>query len=54
MSPNGQMLSELSALISAGQAKPVIDSVFPLEQVAAAYVRMATAHAVDKTVLDVK
>lgn len=54
MSPDGKMLAELLALIDSGSVKPVIDSVFPVEQVADAYDRLATGRAVGKIVVTVK
>ena len=54
MSPDGNMLAELGALISDGIVKPVIDSVFPMEQAAAAYDRLATGHTVGKIVVTIK
>ena len=54
MSPDGNMLAELGALISDGIVKPVIDSVFPMEQAPAAYDRLATGHTVGKIVVTIK
>ena len=54
MSPDGQMLAELGALIKEGRVKPVIDSVYPMEQTSAAYDQLATGRAVGKIVVTVK
>ncbi len=54
MSPDGEMLTELGALISNGIVKPVIDSVFTMDQAPAAYDRLATGRAVGKIVIAVK
>lgn len=54
MSPDGKMLTELGALISDGIVKPVIDSVFSMDQASAAYDRLATGRAVGKIVISVK
>jgi NADPH:quinone reductase-like Zn-dependent oxidoreductase len=54
MSPDGKMLAELGALISEGIVKPVIDSVFSMDQAAAAYDRLAAGRAVGKIVISVK
>jgi NADPH:quinone reductase-like Zn-dependent oxidoreductase len=54
MSPDGKMLAELSGLISNGIVKPVIDSVYPMDQVSAAYDQLATGRAVGKIVIAVK
>ena len=47
------MLAELGKLMSDGTVKPVIDSVFPMEQVQEAYDRLATGRAVGKIVITV-
>lgn len=54
MSPDGKMLAELGGLISDGTIKPVIDSVFPMDEASAAYDRLATGRAVGKIVVTVK
>lgn len=54
MSPDGKMLAELGALINEGIVKPVIDSVFSMDQASAAYDRLATGRAVGKIVISVK
>ncbi|MFT6640401.1 MAG: NADPH:quinone reductase-like Zn-dependent oxidoreductase [Flavobacteriaceae bacterium] len=54
MSPDGKMLEELGALISAGSVKPIIDTVFPLDQADVAYERLATGRSVGKIVVEVK
>jgi NADPH:quinone reductase-like Zn-dependent oxidoreductase len=54
MSPDGEMLAELGALISDGIVKPVIDSVFPMDHASEAYDRLATGRAVGKIVVTVK
>ncbi len=53
MSPDGKMLAELGALISDGIVKPVIDSVYSMDQTSAAYDRLATGRAVGKIVVTV-
>lgn len=54
MSPDGNMLAELVALIETGSVKPVIDSVFPIEQYNEAYDRLDTGRSVGKIVVAVK
>ena len=54
MSPDGKMLTELVGLLDAGAIKPVIDKVFPFEQVSDAYEHLATGRAVGKIVVDLK
>jgi NADPH:quinone reductase-like Zn-dependent oxidoreductase len=53
MSPNGEMLAELGALIANGIVVPVIDSTFPMDQTDAAYEQLASGHAVGKIVVTV-
>jgi len=54
MSPDGGMLAELIALVTAGSVKPVIDSTFPIERVSEAYDRLDTGRSVGKIVVAVK
>lgn len=54
MSPDGQMLAELGGLISEGIVKPVIDSIYPIDEASAAYDQLATGRAVGKIVITVK
>ena len=54
MSPDGNMLSELAKLINQGTVKTVIDSVFRMDQVAAAFDRLATGRPKGKIVIAVK
>lgn len=54
MSPDGAMLAKLGDLISKGIVKPVIDSVYPMDQASDAYDRLATGRAVGKIVVSVR
>ncbi len=54
MSPDGEMLAELGALIGDGVVKPIIDSIHPMDQAATAYDRLATGRATGKIVITVK
>ena len=54
MSPDGKMLAELGDLMTIGSVKPVIDSVYPMDQAFAAYDQLATGRAVGKIVIAVK
>lgn len=54
MSPDGEMLTELAQLLSNGTVKPVIDSVYPLDQAADACEHLATGRARGKVVVSVK
>lgn len=54
MSPSGEQLTQLSALIEKGSVKPVIDSSYKLADISAAYDKLADGHAVGKIVVIVK
>lgn len=54
MSPNGNQLAQLGALIEAGTVKPVIDSTYSLSNASDAYEHLADGHAVGKIVVTVK
>ena len=54
MSPDGKMLTELVGLLDTGAIKPVIDKIYPFEQVSDAYDYLATGRAVGKIVVDLK
>ncbi len=54
MQPNGKMLSELVALIDSGSIEPVIDTIYPFEQVANAYEQLASGRAVGKIIVSMK
>ncbi|KQW50768.1 MULTISPECIES: NADPH:quinone oxidoreductase family protein [unclassified Roseateles] len=49
--PNAKMLGELAAWYTAGKIKPVIDRVLPMEELPAAFARMAAREVVGKLVL---
>jgi NADPH:quinone reductase-like Zn-dependent oxidoreductase len=51
--PNGSQLIELARLANAGELQPAIDSVFPLEDAAAAFARLAERGKRGKVVLRV-
>jgi NADPH:quinone reductase-like Zn-dependent oxidoreductase len=53
MKPDGYMLAELGALIEQGAVKPVIDSIFPMQDANAAYEKLAAGHAVGKIVVQI-
>ena len=46
--------SNLQALIDAGHVRPVIDSVFPLEQFREAFAKLESGHATGKIVIRVR
>ncbi len=52
--PSGAKLAKLAALAEAGALKPVIDTVYPLDEVAAAHARVETGHARGKVVLAIR
>jgi 2-desacetyl-2-hydroxyethyl bacteriochlorophyllide A dehydrogenase len=51
MKPDGGMLAELGALIEQGAVKPVIDSIFTMQDANEAYEKLAAGHAVGKIVV---
>lgn len=51
--PNGEHLSEIAQLVDAGTIRPVIDQVFPLEQIAAAFTRSLEKGKTGKTVVKI-
>ncbi len=51
--PNRDELIQISALIDAGQLRPIIDTVFPLAQARQAYEQAAKGHTRGKRVLRV-
>jgi NADPH:quinone reductase-like Zn-dependent oxidoreductase len=52
MSPSGKDLEEITKLVEAGKAWPVVDSVWSLEQFEHAYARLESGHARGKVVFD--
>ena len=54
MSPNGDQLAEISALIESGSVQPVVDSVFPLDDVANAYARARSGDANGKVIVSMR
>jgi NADPH:quinone reductase-like Zn-dependent oxidoreductase len=48
MEPDGAMLADLGALIKDGAVKPVIDSVYTMDETAKAYEALKDGHAVGK------
>jgi len=53
MKPDGCMLAELGALIEQGRVKPVIDSIFAMQDANTAYQKLATGHAVGKIIVHI-
>lgn len=53
MEPSGADLTEITKLIEAGKCRPVVDSVWPLEQFRSAYQRLESGHARGKIVFDI-
>lgn len=51
MNPDGAMLAELATLIEQGTIQPVIDSIYTMQDAAAAYEHLAAGHAVGKIVI---
>jgi NADPH:quinone reductase-like Zn-dependent oxidoreductase len=52
--PDGENLARLAGLVEAERLRPVLDGVFPLEQIADAHRRSETGHAHGKIVVAVK
>ncbi|MEL7516764.1 MAG: NADP-dependent oxidoreductase [Pseudomonadota bacterium] len=53
MEPDGQMLTQLAALIEAGTIKTIIDSTYSMAATAAAYRALKEGHAVGKIVVEI-
>jgi NADPH:quinone reductase-like Zn-dependent oxidoreductase len=52
MTPSGKDLEEITKLVEAGKAWPIVDSVWSLEQFEHAYARLESGHARGKVVFD--
>ncbi|KAL2822880.1 putative zinc-binding oxidoreductase [Aspergillus granulosus] len=52
MKPSGKDLEQITKLVEAGKASPVVDSVWPLEQFEHGYARLESGHARGKVVFD--
>lgn len=50
---HGEILTDLSQLVDAGAVRPVVDSVFPLQQAAAAHHKLESKSAIGKVVVAV-
>lgn len=54
MSPNGEQLAQIAALIEAGTVRPIVDSEFALDDVATAYERARSGDANGKVIVNVR
>ena len=54
MKPNGKQLSEIGSLIEANVIHPVVDKVFPFEQINEAMLYVESGHAKGKVIVQVK
>lgn len=54
MSPNGEQLAEIAALIEAGTVTPIVDSEFPLDDVAKAYEHARSGEANGKVIVTMR
>lgn len=54
MQANGKQLSEISLMIEAGAIRPIIDKVFPFEQINEAMVYVASGRAKGKVIIKIK
>lgn len=52
MEPSGADLTQITKLIQEGKCRPVVDSVWPLEQFRSAYQRLDSGHARGKVIFD--
>lgn len=52
MEPSGTDLTDITKLIEEGKCRPIVDSVWPLEQFQSAYQRLDSGHARGKIVFD--
>ncbi len=52
--PNGEQLSQIGALLDAGQIRPIVEQVFPLAEARRAFEAGAQGHARGKIVLRVE
>jgi len=53
MRPSGQQLTQIAQWVEEGKLKPVIDTVYPLEQVAKAFEQLESGHAKGKIVIHI-
>ncbi len=53
MSPSGEQLSEITKIIEAGKIKAVIDSVYKLDQLKAAFEKSREGHSVGKIIIEI-
>lgn len=53
MEPSGEMLGRLAKLIEAGDIRTVIDTSYPMEEIARAYAQLKDGHAVGKIVVSI-
>jgi alcohol dehydrogenase len=51
MHPDGAQLRELASLVDAGKLRPVLDKVFPLDQIAEAFAHLESGRTVGKIVI---
>jgi NADPH:quinone reductase-like Zn-dependent oxidoreductase len=51
MSPNGEQLAEMAALVEAGTVRTIIDGEFPLGDVVSAYARARSGKANGKVIV---
>lgn len=52
MTPSGETLTEMASLVAAGQLRPIVDAVYPLDEVQAAYAYSESGRAKGKIVID--
>ena len=53
MEPNGQQLGQISELVEQGRCRPLVDSVFGLEEYGKAFEKLENGHVTGKIVIEV-
>jgi NADPH:quinone reductase-like Zn-dependent oxidoreductase len=54
MHPDGASLAKLSPWLTNGKVRPIVDSVYPLENYEEAFERLGSGHAKGKVIFDLK
>jgi len=52
--PNGKELAEITKLLEAGKLKPVIDKIYPFDQIKDAHTYSETGHAKGKIIIRIR
>lgn len=54
MHPDGEQLAQIKKLVEAGNIKPIVDTIYPLEESTAAYEQLASGRAKGKIIIKLK